>query len=168
MTREFRAYSYPPMSDRANPDLQARRRASLARIQKLAYWLDDAFRVPVIGKRVGIDGIIGILPFVGDFAGLALSSLMIGEAVRLGAPKRLLARMGTNVGVDFAVGLVPVAGDLFDMAYKANRRNQALMQRWLEDVTGESKGSRGVGSVAILLGVAALVVCVGLWHAVFG
>lgn len=156
------------MTDHANPALQAKRRASLARIQKLAYWLDDAFRVPVIGKRVGIDGIIGIVPFAGDFAGLALSSLMIGEAVRLGAPKRLLLRMGANVGVDFVVGLVPVAGDLFDMAYKANRRNQALMQRWLEDVTGESS-SRGVGSMAILLGMAAaLVVCIGLWRAVFG
>ena len=156
------------MTDHANPALQAKRRASLARIQKLAYWLDDAFRVPVIGKRVGIDGIIGIVPFAGDFAGLALSSLMIGEAVRLGAPKRLLLRMGSNVGVDFVVGLVPVAGDLFDMAYKANRRNQALMQRWLEDVTGESS-SRGVGSMAILLGMAAaLVVCIGLWRAVFG
>ncbi|KEZ77480.1 DUF4112 domain-containing protein [Salinisphaera hydrothermalis] len=157
------------MTDHANPDLQAKRRASLARIQKLAYWLDDAFRVPIIGKRVGIDGIIGMVPFAGDFAGLALSSLMIGEAVRLGAPKRLLVRMGANVGVDFVIGLVPVAGDLFDMAYKANRRNQALVQRWLEEVTGESKGSRGKESVAILLGVAAaLVVCVGLWRAVFG
>ncbi|HET7315173.1 DUF4112 domain-containing protein [Salinisphaera sp.] len=126
------------MPDHANPNLQARRRASLARIQKLAYWLDDAFRIPVIGKRVGIDGILGVLPVAGDFTGLALSSLIIGEAVRLRAPRRLLVRMGANVGLDFVVGLIPVAGDLFDMAYKANRRNQALMQRWLEDVTGES------------------------------
>lgn len=157
------------MPDHAHSNLQAKRRASLARIQKLAYWLDDAFRVPVIGKRVGIDGLIGIVPIAGDFAGLALSSLMIGEAVRLGAPKRLLVRMGANVGVDFVVGLIPVAGDLFDMAYKANRRNQALMQRWLEDVTGESSGTGGAGNVAIVLGVAAaLVVSVGVWRAVFG
>ncbi|MGB7757104.1 MAG: DUF4112 domain-containing protein [Salinisphaera sp.] len=157
------------MPDHANSALQAKRRASLARIQKLAFWLDDAFRVPLIGRRVGIDGIIGILPFAGDVAGLALSSLMIGEAVRLGAPKRLLARMGANVGVDFAVGLIPIAGDLFDMAYKANRRNQTLMQRWLEDVTDASAGARGVGSIGILLGVAAaLVACGGLWRAVFG
>lgn len=159
------------MPDHANPALQAKRRASLARIQKLAYWLDDAFRVPVIGKRVGIDGLIGILPVAGDFAGLALSSVMIGEAVRLGAPRRLLVRMGANVGVDFAVGLIPIAGDLFDMAYKANRRNQALIQRWLEDVTDETggDGARGAGIASIVLGIgAALVVCVGLWRAVLG
>lgn len=157
------------MPDHATSDLQGRRRASLARIQKLAFWLDDAFRIPVIGKRVGIDGIIGIVPFIGDFAGLALSSLMIGEALRLGAPKRLIARMGLNVGVDFLVGLVPLAGDLFDIVYKANRRNQALMQRWLEEVTGEPRADRGAGSAVILLGVAAaLVVSIALWRAVFG
>lgn len=132
------------MPDHANADLQARRRASLVRIRKLAYWLDDAWRVPMIGKRVGIDGLIGLLPVVGDFSGLLLSSLIIGEAVRLGAPKRLLIRMGSHVGVDFAVGLIPVAGDLFDMTYKANRRNQALIERWLVHVTAESNGARGV------------------------
>ncbi|AWN15073.1 DUF4112 domain-containing protein [Salinisphaera sp. LB1] len=133
------------MPAHANADLQARRRASLARIRRLAHWLDDAWRVPMIGKRVGIDGVIGLLPVVGDFAGLVLSSLIIGEAVRLGAPKRLLIRIGSHVGVDFAVGLIPVAGDLFDMTYKANRRNRALIERWLVDVTAESNGARGVG-----------------------
>lgn len=157
------------MPDHANPELQARRRASLARMRTLAYWLDDAFRVPVIDKRIGIDGIIGVLPFVGDFAGLALSSLLIGEAMRLGAPRFLLVRMGANVGVDFLVGLVPLAGDLFDMAFKANRRNQALMERWLADVTGEPSRARGVSIVTLLLGAAAaLIVCIGLWRAVFG
>lgn len=130
------------MPDHANPELQAQRRASLARIQKLAYWLDEAFRLPVIDKRIGIDGIIGVLPVAGDFAGLVLSSLLIGEAVRLSAPKRLIARMGVNVGVDFLIGMVPLAGDLFDMAFKANRRNQALMERWLKDVTGEPRSRR--------------------------
>lgn len=157
------------MPDQAHSELQARRRASLARMRILAYWLDDAFRVPLIGKRIGIDGIIGVLPFVGDFAGLALSSLMVGEAARLGAPRRVLVRMGANAGFDFLIGLTPVVGDLADMAFKANRRNQRLMENWLAAVTGEPRRARSVSTVTLLLGVAAaLAVCIGLWRAVFG
>ncbi|WP_199671513.1 DUF4112 domain-containing protein [Salinisphaera sp. Q1T1-3] len=153
----------------ASEALDARRRASLARIEKLAYWLDDAFRIPIIGKRIGLDGIIGFLPFAGDFAGLAMSTLMIGEAVRLGAPKRLWLRMGANVGIDFLVGLVPVVGDLFDIYYKANRRNQKLLQRWLARVTGEPPAGTGPGMATIGLCLAlGLVVTIGLWRAVFG
>lgn len=157
------------MPEHVSEQLQAKRRASLARIQKLAFWLDDAFRVPVIGKRVGIDGIIGILPFAGDLAGLGLSSLLIAEAARLGAPKRLLTRMGANVGVDFVVGSIPIAGDLFDMAYKANRRNQALLQRWLEEATA-GDGSRGSdwSSTAIVLGLGSgVLMSIALGRAVF-
>lgn len=168
------------MSEPTSAELRAKRRASLARIEKLAFWLDDAFRIPVIGKRVGVDGILGFLPFAGDFAGLALSSLMIGEAMRLGAPRRLWVRMLGNVGIDFAIGLVPLLGDVFDIYFKANRRNQRLMQRWLAEATGASssaagrgrsqKGSSaGPGTLTVLLClVLGLVVTVGLWRAVFG
>lgn len=158
------------MTDRSDADLHAKRTASLARIDKLAYWLDDAFEIPVIRKRIGIDGIIGFVPFIGDFVGVGLSSLMIGEALRLGAPKRLWMRMGANVGVDFVVGLVPIAGDLFDVVYKANRRNQKMMQKWLQEATGDTpERKRWPGNTTLLLSVAlALVVSVGLWRAVFG
>ena len=158
------------MSNVSSPSLQAKRAASLARMKKLAWWLDEAFEIPVIRKRIGLDGIIGFVPFVGDFVGMGLSSLMIGEAIRLGAPRRLWLRMGANVGIDFLVGLVPIAGDIFDVAYRANTRNQKLMQRWLQDVTGEApEDKKWPGGTTLLLCVAAaLVVSVGLWRAVFG
>ncbi|WP_348762427.1 DUF4112 domain-containing protein [uncultured Salinisphaera sp.] len=162
------------MSDTGVDDLTAKRQASLARMEKLAFWLDDAFRIPVIGKRMGIDGILGLLPFAGDFIGMGLSSLSIAEAVRLGAPKRLIARMAANVGIDFVVGSVPLLGDIFDIYYKANRRNQHLMQRWLSDVTatpGDPSRQRRKGrpSVSIVIGVAAAVVAgLGIWRAAVG
>lgn len=158
------------MMDPANDELHAKRTASLARIEKLAYWLDDAFEIPIIHKRIGIDGVIGFVPFIGDLAGVGLSSLMIGEALRLGAPKRLWMRMGANVGVDFLVGLVPIAGDIFDVAYKSNRRNQKLIQKWLQEATGNTpKQKRWPGTTSIVISLAlALVVSVGLWQAVFG
>ncbi|MES1924567.1 DUF4112 domain-containing protein [Salinisphaera sp. T31B1] len=158
------------MSADVSSDLTRRRLASLARIDKLAWWLDDAFRVPVINKRVGIDGVAGLVPFAGDLVGAGLSSLLVIEALRLGAPKRVWARMGANVGIDFVVGLVPIVGDVFDMAWKANRRNEKVLRRWLEDVTrNEEKSSKWPGVMGVGLGLAgAFVVTVVLWRAMFG
>ena len=160
------------MSESRVDDLTAKRQASLARMEKLAYWLDDAFRIPIIGKRIGIDGILGLLPVAGDFAGLALSSLTVGEALRLGAPKTLLVRMAGNVGLDFVLGSIPLLGDIFDIYYKANRRNQHLMQRWLSDVTatpGAADKSKNKATVSIVIGAAAAAVAgLGIWRAIVG
>ena len=41
------------------------------------------------------------------------------------------ARMMANVLLDVGVGSMPLLGDLFDVAFKANRRNVALLRRHL-------------------------------------
>ena len=43
-------------------------------------------------------------------------------------PRLLLARMLANVLLEGAVGAVPVAGDAFDVFFRANRRNIALLR----------------------------------------
>lgn len=106
----------------------ARERESL---RKLAYLMDERFVIPGLGVRVGLDGLAGLVPGVGDTAALAASAYIIYRGARLGAPRLLIGRMIANVAVDYLVGLVPVAGDIFDIAFKANRRNVALLDRWL-------------------------------------
>ena len=64
---------------------------------------------------------------IGDLIGGALSLYIIIEAWRLGVPRGLLARMGWNVAIDTLVGEIPLLGDLFDIAFKANIRNLALL-----------------------------------------
>ncbi|WP_375453391.1 DUF4112 domain-containing protein [uncultured Methylobacterium sp.] len=108
------------------------REASLARLEALAHLLDSAFLIPGLNRRIGIEAIIGLVPVVGDIAGMVISSYIVAEARRLGAPRRLIARMALNVAFDGAIGLVPLAGDLFDAAFKANRRNVRLLRRWME------------------------------------
>lgn len=158
------------MTVHASPELRDKRRAGLARIDRLAWWLDDAFRLPVIGRRIGLDGVVGLVPFAGDLVGAGLSSVLVVEAVRLGAPKRVWLRMGANVGLDFMVGLVPLFGDLFDFVWKSNRRNERVLRRWLEQVTAEQpQSSRWPATLGVSLGLAgALIVTVALWRAVFG
>jgi Domain of unknown function (DUF4112) len=106
-------------------------RAALQRIERLAYWLDERYRLPGTRFRFGLDGIIGLVPGIGDAATSALSGYIVYEAWRLGAPHRVLARMLANLGFDALVGLVPVVGDLLDVGYKANRRNLRLLRRHL-------------------------------------
>jgi len=102
--------------------------ASLRRVARLAYWLDDRFRIPGTGRRVGLDGLIGLVPGVGDAATTLIAAYIVAEAARLGVPRAVLGRMLANVGVDFAIGLVPLVGDLADLAWKANRRNAHLLR----------------------------------------
>ena len=94
--------------------------------------LDTWFRIPGTSIRFGIDGIIGLIPGVGDIlAGLA-SSIIILAAWARGAPYVTIARMLINLALDVIIGTVPLFGDIFDIAWKANRRNYALLTQHLE------------------------------------
>ena len=94
--------------------------------------LDSWFRIPGTSIRFGLDGIIGLVPGIGDIlAGLA-SCIIILAAWARGAPYVTVARMLVNLALDVIIGTVPLFGDLFDIAWKANRRNYALLTRHLE------------------------------------
>ncbi len=99
------------------------------RLESLAHLLDDCFVVPGTQIRFGIDGLIGLVPFAGDVLVGLLSSLIVIAAWFRGAPPVLLARMLANLALDVVVGIVPLLGDAFDIAWKANRRNYALLSR---------------------------------------
>ncbi len=101
----------------------------LARLRRVAWLLDGALRLPGTRFRFGLNSLIGLPPGFGD-AALALVSLyFVVEAVRLKVPKPVLGRMLANIAIEFAVGAVPLLGDLFDMVWKANLRNVALLER---------------------------------------
>ena len=106
--------------------------ASLTRLDALARLMDSAFEIPGTGIRFGLDAIVGLLPGIGDAISSAVSIYLIKEARRLGAPRLLVGRMMWNVVVDTAVGSVPVAGDMFDVIFRANLKNMALLRTHLE------------------------------------
>lgn len=108
-----------------------RAEATLRRLDRFAHLLDDAFRIPLLGRRIGLDGIVGLVPGIGDAATALVALYPLIEARRLGAPTSLLLRMLANIGTDALLGVVPLAGDLLDFAFKANRRNVALLRRHL-------------------------------------
>lgn len=99
----------------------------VARLDQIATFLDSRFSI--FGIRFGMDSILGLIPVVGDAAALGISGYLIAEAARHGARKRTLAKMMFNSGIDAAIGSIPLVGDLFDVAFKANKRNVALVRK---------------------------------------
>jgi hypothetical protein len=105
--------------------------ARLKRVRLLSRLLDEQFRIPGTTYRVGLDGLLGLIPGVGDAAGALLSVYILYEAIRLGASSIVLLRMIANIGIDTVGGAIPIVGDIFDMAWKANRKNAVLLHTYL-------------------------------------
>ena len=116
----------------ASPFAELTREQRLARLEALAKLLDVAFVLPGTNIRYGIDGLIGLIPVIGDIITAAISLWLVREARALGAPWYITARMLGNVVLDGVVGMVPFAGDAFDVVFRANMRNVRLLRRWLE------------------------------------
>lgn len=117
----------PPQAD----DDGSARRAALGRLEALEHSLDRQFSIG--GLRLGWDGLLGLVPGIGDTVTAALAGWIIYEAHRLGAPNHLKMRMAANAGLDYVLGLVPLVGDLADFAFKANTRNVRLLRQHLAE-----------------------------------
>ena len=145
---------------------------ALVRARALARLLDAAVGVPGTRLRIGLDALVGLVPGLGDVAGAASAGYIVLVAARLGAPASVLVRMLLNTGLDALVGTVPLLGDLFDVGWKANLRNVALLERHVADPRGARAASRGVvlavlGALA-LLAVGAVAVTVAVVRALLG
>jgi hypothetical protein len=116
----------------ANPFGRLTREQRLKRLEAMAKLLDVAFMVPGTKIRYGVDGIVGLIPVVGDIIATGLSLWLVYEARALGAPWHITARMLGNVAFQGVVGTVPLAGDAIDVLFRANMRNARLLRRWLE------------------------------------
>ncbi|ODR81226.1 hypothetical protein BG842_00355 [Haladaptatus sp. W1] len=112
--------------------LPRRKRKSIERVRTVSRLLDEAFRIPGTQFRVGLDPILGLLPVGGDLASALISLYIALEGYRMDVPRHVLARMLANVAIDTFGGSVPVLGSVFDAAWKANRKNRALLERHVE------------------------------------
>jgi hypothetical protein len=112
----------PAASDWSSP------RARLDRLEWLANLLDTALVIPGTRVRFGADAVLGLAPGLGDAITTGVALWIVYEARQLGAPLRLVARMAGNVAIDGLFGAVPLVGDVFDVMWRANRRNVALLR----------------------------------------
>jgi Domain of unknown function (DUF4112) len=93
----------------------------------LSHLLDDFIKVPGTPVRFGLDGIVGVIPGIGDLIGGIASCIIIIAAWVRGVSYGTVLRMVANVGIEVVFGSIPILGDMFDIAWRANRRNYALL-----------------------------------------
>lgn len=148
-------------------DLRDRRRRNVANsrplpdwVRRLAWVLDDAFEVPGLGgRRVGVDGLVALVPVIGDAAGIVLGVIIVVAGIGAGVSVPTLLRMMLNVGIEALMGLIPFVGAVFDMAYKANNRNVALIEADLADRAATRRSSiRALVLTVVVIFVAILLI----------
>lgn len=125
--------------------------SGIERISQLARLLDSVITIPGTSISIGLDGIIGLLPGIGDGLSFGLSAFILYEGARLGVSKRTLSRMLGNITADALVGLIPVLGDLFDIGFKANLKNIALIRADLEKAGSTARSGKNVTMLLVLL-----------------
>ncbi|MBS1962395.1 MAG: DUF4112 domain-containing protein [Bdellovibrionales bacterium] len=127
----------------------------LARLERLAVWLDTKYETP-FGIRVGWDGILGLVPVVGEIVTTLISGYLIVRAAWLGASTPVLLRMGLNVVIDDVIAVVPLVGWIGDFVWKSNVKNTDLLRKHLADPETTRRRSLAVVIVSAAVVVAAV------------
>lgn len=139
---DFNGDDLDQLRSAAAPDLQphAERRRSddqvarLRQVRRFARLMDGAFSIPGTPIKFGWDSVLGLVPGAGDVVSAVSGGWIIREAYRSGVPTRRLAKMFGNIAVDLLVGVIPIFGDMFDLYWKSNLRNVAVLERHLMEL----------------------------------
>jgi len=123
ITRRY--HNAPRVEDYGNTGIE--------KLDRMVRVLDDLIRIPILNIRIGLDPILGMIPWAGDTMTAAFSIYLIGSAIHFGLPKVVILRMALNVAFDYLIGLIPFAGDAADFFFKSNRRNLKLMREYARE-----------------------------------
>lgn len=139
-------------------DLQTREQ-----LKRLSVLLDSKFQLP-FGWRIGWDGILGFIPGLGDILTNLVSFYIVYQAALMGCPPAVILRMGINLLVDNFIDAVPILGNFFDFMWKANNKNVALLESYLDNPKHVTSASRFYVFLSLLFVVAIFVACAVLTY----
>ena len=144
---------------------EERNRRALDKLRLITRLFDQAWGIPGTRWRFGLDGLLGLVPGLGDIAGGLVAVYALHVARRLRAPAEIQLHMLSNIALDALVGTVPVIGDLFDFVYKAQTRNLALIDDWLETPhEARRRSRRGLLFIPLaIVAVFATLTILGVW-----
>jgi hypothetical protein len=111
---------------------QITRQEKAQQLERLAWILDSVIPIPGTNWRIGLDGLIGLIPGVGDISAGVISTYILYQALRMGVPTMVVGRMLLNIVLESVVGVIPFIGDIFDFAFKANKRNVELLREYVD------------------------------------
>lgn len=98
-------------------------------VNRLVDLLDTRFEGP-FGLRFGLDGLLGLIPVVGDATTSLMSLSIVGFAYRQGYPAGVIVRMLLNILVENVFATLPLLGNIFDFFWKSNVRNLKLIRAY--------------------------------------
>lgn len=139
----------------------AENQRKLQGLERLAWLLDSSIRIPGTNRTIGLDGIIGLFPGIGDVAAGLISGYIIIKALLMGLPIFVIARMVLNMVIEGVIGVIPIVGDIFDFIFKSNRRNVRLMQEYLQNP--EDTTERSFMSVIVFLMALFFIMLLTIW-----
>ena len=100
----------------------------------LAWLLDNSIKIPFTKKKIGLDGLIGLVPALGDAIPILMTAYTMGLGLYYKAPLSVVARMGVNGVVDSFIGAIPLGiGELLDFAFKSHKMNLELLEEHLQE-----------------------------------
>ena len=135
------------------PTQQTQDRArELRKLERLARLMDTQFKVPGTKNiRFGFDGLIGLVPGIGDIISFLISAYLISSAKKNGASGFVVARMVLNTGIDTIIGSIPILGDIFDIVFRSNQRNVRLLQQHYGEGRHQGSSKKVMIPVVIIL-----------------
>jgi hypothetical protein len=115
-----------------------RQQAMLLQRQLATYanTMDSLVRIPFTRQGVGADAAVGVVPVVGDVAGLALAGYAIVRAKQIGVPLHKLTPAIRLAFLDIGVGFVPMVGDMADVFIRPSRRAVNIVNDHLRELHG--------------------------------
>jgi hypothetical protein len=128
--------------------------------EQLAWLMDSSIGLGPVS--IGLDGIVGLIPGIGDLLTSMVGVWIVARAMKHGVPRPAILRMLVNLGIDALVGAIPVVGDLFDFAYKANLKNIQIYKESMSGTRAPLKDWAFLAFVTVILLVTTLLPFLGL------
>ena len=144
---------------------ERRGRLGLEKLRKVTRLMDQAWGIPGTKWRFGLEPLFGLVPGLGDIAGGLIAVYGLHVARQLRAPAVIQLHMLTNIALDALVGTIPIIGDIFDFVYKAQTRNLAMIDDWLQTPhEAQRRSQRGLLLIPLaIVFVFATLTILGVW-----
>lgn len=103
----------------------------------LAHLLDNQFSF--FGKKFGLNGVVGLIPGIGDGIIALLSFYLVWIALEMDLPRVKILEMVWNIVINFFIGLIPIIGDFADFFHKANLANLKILHDHAKRTSADGK-----------------------------
>lgn len=139
------------MGQHKKPSVTPRMQKDFAWVDRVAWLMDEKFRIGRGKFRFGLDPLINLVPFLGDIVGFGVSSMLVVVMWRNGASRKVIIKMLLNVIVDTTIGTIPIIGNIFDFFFKANTKNIVLLREHYYQGKHQGSGSDILAVIFLVL-----------------